>query len=338
MDYKERNCSIDIFRYVCAIMVVMIHVRPLEEFSEHLGYVTSNIIPRIAVPFFFVVSGYYYIQKLENNEKVFTKYIRGLLKIYLIWSIVYFIVNFVEWGHKDIVGFVVDSALKFFVLGSYYHLWFFPAMIVSVCIVTLFFRVGVKKLLIPFSIVFYIIGCLGTSYYSIGVRLPGIGQLFDMEQFLIIRRIFLMGFPLFCCGYLIYKIENKFKKIISNRVNIEILGLAFIVWLLEIWIVIKYDFQLSIIITPGLYILVGVVMLVLLRYPCYRFKKFSRQCYAMANFTYYAHPLFILIFTLAFSKLSNWNTLLFLLTVLSTGIVGTLIYVSNNKMLKQLVK
>lgn len=338
MDYRERNCTIDIFRYVCAIMVVMIHVCPLEEFSGNLGFITSNIIPRIAVPFFFIVSGYYYIQKLENNEKIFTKYICGLIKIYLIWSVVYFTVNFVEWGYKDIIGFIMDSFLKLFVLGSYYHLWFFPAMIVTVCIATVAFKVGAKRLLIPLSIVFYIIGCLGTSYYSIGAGLPVLGQLFNMEQFLIVRRIFLMGFPFFCCGYLIFKVEDKLKKLISNRTMIVVLGFAVIVWLLEIWMVIKCGFQINIVITPGLYLLVVVVMLTLLRYPCSKLRNLSRQCYVMANFTYYAHPLFILIFTLVLPKLSSWNTLLFLLTVLSTGIVGMLIYVSNNKMLKQLVK
>lgn len=107
MKQRERNCSIDIFRYVCAIMVIMIHTRPLEEFNVQLGFFTSNIIPRIAVPFFFAVSGYFYIQKLEKKEKVFVNYIIGLIKIYFIWSVIYFIVAFIEWGHKNLVAFVV---------------------------------------------------------------------------------------------------------------------------------------------------------------------------------------------------------------------------------------
>ena len=63
---KVRNCSIDIFRYVCAIMVVGIHTQPLSEFSYEAGYIFSNIVPRIAVPFFFTAAGYFYVKKLET--------------------------------------------------------------------------------------------------------------------------------------------------------------------------------------------------------------------------------------------------------------------------------
>lgn len=44
--------SIDIFRYVCAIMVVAIHTRPLEEISTSLSFIVTDIISCIAVPFF----------------------------------------------------------------------------------------------------------------------------------------------------------------------------------------------------------------------------------------------------------------------------------------------
>lgn len=50
--HEERNSSIDIFRYICAIMVIAIHTHPFMEISEKCGYVFTQITPRIAVPFF----------------------------------------------------------------------------------------------------------------------------------------------------------------------------------------------------------------------------------------------------------------------------------------------
>lgn len=48
----SRIPSIDIFRYLCSVMVVAVHTHPLEEFSQMLGFVATDIIPSIAVPFF----------------------------------------------------------------------------------------------------------------------------------------------------------------------------------------------------------------------------------------------------------------------------------------------
>lgn len=81
--HEERNSSIDIFRYICAIMVIAIHTHPFMEISEKCGYVFTQITPRIAVPFF-AAAGYFYIQKLEKNEKPFWMYIKRLLITYFI--------------------------------------------------------------------------------------------------------------------------------------------------------------------------------------------------------------------------------------------------------------
>ena len=64
----KRNCSIDIFRYICAIMVVAIHSSPFTDINKDLGYIFTEIVPQIAVPFFFITSGYFYIKGLEKGS------------------------------------------------------------------------------------------------------------------------------------------------------------------------------------------------------------------------------------------------------------------------------
>ena len=66
---KTRNCSIDLFRLYCAVLVVAIHTSPFMDQNNKLGFISTQVIPRIAVPFFFIVSGYYYIQNLEQGKK-----------------------------------------------------------------------------------------------------------------------------------------------------------------------------------------------------------------------------------------------------------------------------
>ena len=63
---KTHNNSIDIFRLLCAVMVVAIHTAPFSDISGPLGDLCTNLLPRIAVPYFFATAGYFYISALEH--------------------------------------------------------------------------------------------------------------------------------------------------------------------------------------------------------------------------------------------------------------------------------
>ncbi len=337
---KTRNLSIDIFRYFCAVLVVAVHTNPFTDVNDVLGYIFTQITPRVAVPFFFAASGYFYTQKLENNEDVFMPYLKRILVTYGVWSCIYFVVSFVQWGHTSIKDYVLNCIYGFFVNGSFYHFWFFPALIFSVCITTFLFKIKCSQLIIPLSIVLYIVGCLGCSYYNIGVDVPILGNLFTYEYFLIIRRILLMGFPFFVSGYVILKIKEKFSRL-SERKLFCYLSLAIVIWLLEIVLVIKLKLQTNIIITLGLYLLVVAVFLFLLKDPFAKLYKVSDLSRVTANFTYYSHPLIIICCGFVADTFYNKNiseTPLFLLTVVIAGLIGFVIYKLNNRFLNFLIK
>ena len=325
---KVRNCSIDIFRYVCAIMVVGIHTQPLSEFSYEAGYIFSNIVPRIAVPFFFAAAGYFYVQKLERGQKPFFPYIKRLLIPYFIWSIIYDIVDFIAREQPDMKHFLAGCVYRFVITGTYEHFWFFPALLFAVCCTTLLFKIGGGKLLIPIGIFLYGIGCLGCSYYKLAVKIPGLGGLFLMPQFDLIRRVLLMGLPFFLCGYLVYKIESLAagKRLYFPAVIIT--G----IWLAEIYIVRAFQWENNIILTFGLYPLVVVTMLILLKNPLPAYKDFSGKCAVLADFTYYSHPLYMEALSLAVFRVVHKEitaTPKFLLTVALTAATGFLIYIFN---------
>lgn len=332
---KTRNCSIDIFRYVCAIFVVAIHTKPFSDVSEILGYVFTQIVPRIGVPFFFAVSGFFYMQKLEKGDKLFTKYICRLLTTYLVWSCLYYLIDFLQWGHLNLKGFVVNCVYTFIITGSHYHFWFFPALIFAVCFSTLLFKIKCQKLIIPLSILLYIIGCLGCSYYEVGINIPVLGNLFTLSEFDLIRKVFLMGFPFFASGYFVYKLKEKIVSTTSNKKLLLIWIVTTIVWLLEICLVLKLKIESNIVITLGLYLLVVVTLLNLLQNPLPKYKQISNKCRVIANFTYYSHPLCMELFRC----LENKNILsapvtetpMFFITVGLTLAGGLIIYKCNNK-------
>lgn len=329
---KARNCSIDIFRYFCAILIVIIHTNPMADYGANISFGVSQILPRIGVPFFFAVAGYFYTQKLEKGQKVFLSYIKKLFTTYFIWSCVYLLVEFISWGHGQIKGFVVTSALNFLIKGSYYHFWFFPALMISVCIVTLFYKIKLQKLLFPLGLILYTVGCIGCSYYSIGIKIPLLSQLYGFSEFLVIRRIFLMGLPFFICGQFVNKIRSKALKLGNSKLFV-LLTAAIAVWFAEIILVVKMGLQQNIIITFGLFLLVIAVMLFLLKNPLPKFRKLSEKCRILANFTYYSHPLIMLVIKTFIASVPN--LVMFVSTVIVAAVIGLVLSkFSNNKIVK----
>lgn len=325
----NRNRSVDIFRYICAIMVVAIHTHPFEELNGSLSFVFTGVIPRIAVPFFFVTAGYYYIDNLQRGKAKLFPYLFRILKTYFLWSCVYFIVDYITWGHLNLKGFLVNCIGGFTLWGSYMHFWFFPALIFSVCLTTLIYYVRGQKFLIPISLILYVIGCIGCSYKVLGMQIPGLSVFFAWDSFTIVRRILMMGFPFFVAGGVVSKIEKYAKGRMLQAVQPCMLIGTVIIWILEVYAVIRLKWQESIVITFGLYLLTVEVMLFLLEHPMPKCKELSKKCRILANQTYYIHPLIILVLDgIAYSVSGNAmpQTWKFLSTTVFSGMIGMGIY------------
>ena len=58
-DNKLNYDNIDFFRYIFSIIIIILHMRPFLGTSDQLDLTFNNIISRICVPFFFVVTGYF---------------------------------------------------------------------------------------------------------------------------------------------------------------------------------------------------------------------------------------------------------------------------------------
>ena len=291
---RQKNCSIDIFRYVGALMVMCIHIHPFDDISKFWGREFKSMFPRIGVPFFFCVAGYFYIKKLSEGKNSFFPYLKRILTTYVIWSLVYYLIDFMEWGRSDIKGFVRSCLKRFLIDGSHYHFWFFPALIFSVFFATVLFKLHLEKLILPVSIGLYLIGCLGGPYYAYGSRVPVLAALYARDNYTLIRRIYLMGIPFFSAGYLVVLIQNSglYRKCRSALLIADLL-VSVVLWRAEIYMVMRARIMKNIYTTPGLYLMLIMLMLVLLRFPMYRCKKSADFCKVAAGFTYYIHPLFI---------------------------------------------
>lgn len=326
---KTRNYSIEIFRYICAVMVVAIHTQPT--FADgNIPALIARTIQRLSVPFFFAVAGYFYIQKLEKREKCFLSYFKKLILTYTLWSIFYYVVEFASWGYTTPKGFLVNCVYSFVFGGTYYHFWFFPALIFAVCASTLVFKVNLSKLLIPGSILLFVFSSIigatiaKRSWAIGGINIP-LGKVHELAMPL------LQGLFYFVCGYLVHRIKSCVGSI-NKKMMLGLLLVCFVFWVGFVCLNQIYAWNGELAIVIGLYCMTGLLLLNLLEYPLSGCGAAAKVCKYLSNFTYYSHPLFILFLNFVFRGiLPCLEYLLFFQTVAATALIGLILYKLNNK-------
>ena len=146
---KSYPC-IDLIKFICALLVVTIHISPLRGnlpiAAKYFNFTTKFCLARIAVPFFFVASGFFLFRKmpLDNiNSDTIKEYCFKLLRLFGLWTILIFI-------------------------GEPIQLWYLSATVISVVLVSIFLYYRVK---LPYigviALLLYGIGILGDAYYGI---------------------------------------------------------------------------------------------------------------------------------------------------------------------------
>ncbi len=334
---SEHVYSIDLFRYYFAVLIVAGHCGLFIN-CRWLGF----FLVRAAVPFFLCVSGYFYLKKLSEGKRGFWKYCSRLLQTYSIWSVPYYVLLFFDWGHDNIRSFLSYMAVSFLFAGSSYHFWFFPALLFSVALSTLFFHLKLQKFLIPCSLIFYGIGVLCCAYARITQQIPFISYLCASPYFSQIRHILFTGFPCFVSGYVVYLLRTKSVFFNNNSVLIQIISVA--VWIVEAVAILHFKTYGSLALTFGMYPLVVCMVNTLLLHPMKAARTCAVQLRMIANLTYYSHVLLIAFVTWAaglfgatqFANISRF--FVFFITVMLAHLIGISIYKSKNRFLLFLVR
>lgn len=125
-----RNNTIDVLKIAMAFLVIALHIFPvsgIEGFWGLISYEIANGITRIAVPTFFIISGYFLRNKLDDKEYLL-KYAWRILVLYLIWQLIYLpdLIRFYNLGRFS----ATDAILK--LVYGYWHLWYLLATVLAV--------------------------------------------------------------------------------------------------------------------------------------------------------------------------------------------------------------
>jgi len=198
---KERNQALDLLRLIASFMVIVIHA-PL---PGCIG-VLAESISRIAVPLFFMISGYYVFPKsdLQLKEKMRKTELMLLcsVSLYFVWEI--------SWGlfrgtavWKLQQYFTIFALPEIFLLNTGIwlgHLWFLLALLYCYVLYSLVLRkvscstklaVGIGLLIIHFTLreILRDNGITDTTYYT--------------------RNFLFTGLPFFLLGEVVFQERNR---------------------------------------------------------------------------------------------------------------------------------
>lgn len=126
MSGSRQGPALDRFRLLAAVLVVCNHTGPLDSLSPTADFFLTRVLAQLAVPFFFIVSGYFLA---KGQWKHTGRFLRKTLLLYLAAVALYLPLNWYNGGYSPL-----EWVKKLLADGTLYHLWYFPAVLLGVVV------------------------------------------------------------------------------------------------------------------------------------------------------------------------------------------------------------
>lgn len=188
-------------------------MRPFIGSDPFLDMTFNNVIARICVPYFLFITGYF----ISNKENGYIKkYIWVLIKLYLIWWFIYLPLGYLYlYIHPEVlngisISFIEALIISLVYVGSFYHLWYFPAVIIGLLIVDKVKDFNYKWVML-IAILLLILGATETYYGLLPLVIKRVLD-FYYNTFHTTRNFLFFGFFYLWFGFVVGKKgikENK---------------------------------------------------------------------------------------------------------------------------------
>lgn len=333
LNYK----NLDILKYICAILIIILHLRPFLDFSNALDLAFNNMITRICVPVFFLITGYFVAKKEKDNPNYIKKYIKKNISVYLIWSVIYipvviwFIISNLETiniylskvmflGNLliPVIIILIPIAILIALLytGVFYHLWYFPAVILSLVVLSKWKKKFNIKYLLAISFILLLFGATETYYGVLPFNLQSFVSGY-YKIFFTTRNFLFFGLFYVVLGYYIGLKKDVYSKYCFEKLIISIFFLIFEAILLHDTNRLNSNILLSCI--PLVYYLFISCIYISnnLEYK-FQFGKYSKYYYLI-------HPMVILIVPLLFNDILEYPFRRIMVVIMITHLVSLII-------------
>jgi len=171
-----RHSGIDICKLIMSLFVVGIHTGAYEVFGSKISTPFYNLCFSLAVPFFFVASGYLLGIKLSTdfadtlNGKFLIAYLKKISFMYITWSVVY-IPLAIQGYYKSGIS-VIDSIKAYIInllfVGDHYNSWPLWYLLSTIYIVAILYFANRFRIIKKYNhlLIISIIAFLFYSYFN----------------------------------------------------------------------------------------------------------------------------------------------------------------------------
>lgn len=127
--------SVDLLKFIFCLCVVMIHCDTLAGIDSDYKYFITQGIFRLAVPFFFVATGYFLTLKVKKDsndiDDVYKKYIKRLLLPLAVFSLINVILETIKMSAYASGPVIFREIIRHVIFYPWGALWFVQACIVG---------------------------------------------------------------------------------------------------------------------------------------------------------------------------------------------------------------
>lgn len=203
---------LDIARFVGAIIIIILHLRPFLNHFNPLDITFNNIISRICVPLYFLITGYFVAKKEPNNPNYIKDYIKSNIPLYLLWSLIYLPLglDYIAQLNLPIYLYPVALIVSLVYIGTYYHLWYFPALFLSLWILKVWKKHFKLSILLFISFILLCLGATETYYGLLPISLQDALTKYYFNIFYTTRNFLFFGLFYVTLGYHIGQKKQSF--------------------------------------------------------------------------------------------------------------------------------
>ena len=329
--------NLNILKYISSILIIILHLRPFLNYSNELDLAFNNIITRICVPIFFIITGYFVAKKEKENKNYIKKYIKKTIPLYFAWSLLYIpviigtiiqylpIIN--EYISKINITLPLLIILSIILLpiivlialcytGVYYHLWYFPAIIFSLIVLKKWKQKFNIKYLLIISFILLLFGATETYYGVLPLSIKRILSYY-YNIFFTTRNFLFFGLFYVVLGYYIGTKEKAYSKYCFLKLIVSFFLLTFEAILLHDTDRLNSNILLSCI-PLTYYLFISSIYITNSMKLDFQFGTYSKYYYLI-------HPMAIFVISSLYKNINYYPYLSILIVILITHITSSLI-------------
>ena len=329
--------NLNILKYISSILIIILHLRPFLNSSNELDLAFNNIITRICVPIFFIITGYFVAKKEKVNENYIKEYIRKTIPLYFVWSLLYIpviigtIIKYLPIINEYISK--INITLPFLIIlsiillpiivlvalcytGVYYHLWYFPAIIFSLIVLKKWKQKFNIKYLLIISFILLLFGATETYYGVLPLSIKRTLSYY-YNIFFTTRNFLFFGLFYVVLGYYVGTKEKAYSKYCFLKLIVSFFLLTFEAILLHDTDRLNSNILLSCI-PLTYYLFISSIYITNSMKLDFQFGTYSKYYYLI-------HPMAIFVISSLYKNINYYPYLSILIVILITHIASTLI-------------